>query len=383
MSDKKKIEEDEFFTQAEGELEQEYELPEFEGWEFAQEEGDYDYDSFYGKDEGEEEVEEEVEEDDEEDYFSIDDIDFSDFSGKNFKSSLSKVNKAIDRKGTKRGSLRKKSSLKRKKNLSDKSFSIKEKKLGKRKSESKLPKLVGERQSIPVKRSALIKGKPIKGKPEGKAIGKVIVPDDRKVIIEGVDKFMLSQVPQAELVKKISYYKGKKLNELILSIDNTNSAVDFDLELFNPSNPLDYLYSSGGNLNNRVQTASPDVAYSDILFNILANPTRIHNAQVVFSGVNSTPQINQAFIINQKRISGVTRIDPIQLALNIDPYQFFGKINYFKFSDTLDQPYVPNGMDVIRYKVLAGNLCNFCFFYEQIDLRQVFYKHKKFKAPQI
>ena len=112
------------------------------------------------------------------------------------------------------------------------------------------------------------------GKP-GKKINDVIVPTDRPVIVKGASDFIVSQ--KNDQIKNIGYYKGKKLKELIL-IFNNNSAVDFEVEIFQPSMPLDYLYSTGQNLNDKIQVAGGSVSYTDVLFNMLANPTFIPNA---------------------------------------------------------------------------------------------------------
>jgi hypothetical protein len=300
----------------------------------------------------EEEVEvEQVEDGSLDDYF-FDDIDFSEFSGKNFKSSLRKVNKAIDKRETKRKAPKKVQFAKTK------------------------PAPIGRKKvtNIPVKKKAVLNARATQYGGEAKTTKRVIVPSDRKVIIEGVDKFILSKSSQDDSIKNVGYHKGKKLKELILTLDNSGSAIDFNLELFNPSMPLDYLYSTSGNLNNKITTAGQDVSYSDVLFNILGNPTRIHNAKFVFSGASTTAQINQALIIKQKGINGYEKIDPVQLALQLDRYQFASNIVFFNIDDALGRPFIPNGMDVIQYKVLAGNICTFCFFYEQVDLRKVFYK---------
>ena len=96
-------------------------------------------------------------------------------------------------------------------------------------------------------------------------------------------------------IKDIGYYKCKKLKELVFIINN-NSAIDFDLELFNPSMPLDYLFSTSGNLNNKIVVAGGNVEYTDVLFNILANPMHIINAKFLFAGATLQQQINQPLI---------------------------------------------------------------------------------------
>jgi hypothetical protein len=257
------------------------------------------------------------------------DIDFSDFDGRDFKKSLKRVNKAIDKR-------------KKKKKVTD----------------------------IPVYRKATMRGKT----KQANTTKRVIVPDDREVIIEGVDKFILSKESKDDVIKNIGYYKGKKLKELILVLDNSASIIDFNLELFNPSMPLDYLYSTSGNLNNKITTAGVDVSYSDVLFNLLGNPAHIINAKFNFAGVNPTGQVAQTLIMKNKSINGYEKIEPINLNLQIDTMQVDGNLVFFAIADVLNRPFIPNGMDVIQYKVLAGNICTFCFYYEQKDLRKIFYK---------
>ena len=48
-------------------------------------------------------------------------------------------------------------------------------------------------------------------------MNRVLIPRDRKVIVEGVSKFILSD--KGEKAKKIGYYKGKKLRELNIIIN--------------------------------------------------------------------------------------------------------------------------------------------------------------------
>jgi hypothetical protein len=186
----------------------------------------------------------------------------------------------------------------------------------------------------------------------------------------------LSKGKQGDNVKNIGYYKGKKLKELVLTINN-NSALDFNLELFNPSEPLDYLFSTSGNLNNKIQVSGGIVSYSDVLFNILANPTHLVNAKFTFSGATYLNQINQPLIFKNKAITGEQIVEPMQLALKVDNMQVIQEIVFFDIYGALNRPFIPNGMDVIQYKVLAGNTVTFAFFYEQKDLRKFFYKEAR------
>jgi hypothetical protein len=264
----------------------------------------------------------------------IEDIDFSEIRGKDFKSSLSKVNKAYTKK-----------KATRQKPL-DKDFVVK-------------------------KRATLY------GKTEGGATAettkRIIVPSTQKVIIQGVDKFILGDDKCG--AKDIGYYKCKKLKELVFTMDN-NSAVDFNLELFNPSMPLDYLFSTSGNLNNKIQVAGGVVSYTDVLFNFLANPPHIVNAKFTFAGPSFLNQINQPLIFTNKSATGEQKVEPFQLQLEVDNMQVAQDIVFFDLN-TLNRPFIPNGMDIIKYKVLAGNTVTFAFYYRQKDIRKFYYEEAR------
>jgi hypothetical protein len=291
-------------------------------------------------------IEDNTQENDVED-IELEDIDFSDFSGGDFKRSLRKVNRAYDKTSKKKPT--KKSSVL-------KSNIAKKKKI----------------TNIPVNKRAIMYGKQ-KGNVEAKTTKRIIVPRTQEVIIEGVDKFILAN-KGAENVKNIGYCNGKKLKELILVLDNSNSLIDFNLELFNPSMPLDYLYSTSGNLNGKIQTANSDMSYTDVLYNLLGNPANILNCKFVFSGNQVASQISQPLIMKNKEINSEEKIEPIQLSLQIDNMQVANDIVFFDMFSKINRPFIPNGMDVIQYKVLAGNICTFCFYYEQKDLRRFFYE---------
>lgn len=269
----------------------------------------------------------------------LDDIDFSDFKGKSFKSSLHKVNKAVDRK----------------------------------KPKPKKKKMPLSKDFVVTKRATLY-GRGKSG--DAKTTKRIIVPSTQKVIIEGVDEFILGKSKQCDGVKNIGYYNCKKLKELVFTMNN-NSAIDFNLELFNPSMPLDYLFSTSGNINNKIQVAGGVVSYTDVLFNLLANPTHIVNAKFVFAGATLQQQISQPLIFKNKNMIGEQKVDPVQLQLKVDNLQVANDIVFFDLYGGLNRPFIPNGMDVIQYKVLAGNTVTFAFFYEQKDLRKFFYKEAR------
>ena len=114
----------------------------------------------------------------------IEDMDFSSFKGKNFKSSLSKVNNTYTKKKAKSPTTQKK-----KMPLSNEVF---------------------------VKKRATLYGKGRDG--SGKTTKRIIVPSTQKVIIQGVDKFILGDDKCG--IKDIGYYKCKKLKELVFIINN-------------------------------------------------------------------------------------------------------------------------------------------------------------------
>ena len=279
------------------------------------------------------------------------DIDFSEFKGNDFKSSLNKVNRSVT----------KKKALSKSKTRTTTTRKAPKKPLS---------------QDIGVKRRAILYGKQLSGGSEAKTTKRIIGPSTQKVIIQGVDKFILGKDEKCSDAKKIGYYKCKPLKELIF-IMNNNSALDFNVQLFNPSEPLDYLFSTSGNLNNKIQVAGDIVSYSDVLFNILANPTHLVNAKFTFSGATYQNQINQPLIFKNKRITGEQLVEPMQLALKVDNMQVIQEIVFFDIYNSLNRPFIPNGMDVIQYKVLAGNTVTFAFYYEQKDLRKFFFKEAR------
>ena len=207
----------------------------------------------------------------------------------------------------------------------------------------------------------------------GKKISKILVPSDKKVIVEGVSKFILSRSPQDEATKQIGYYKGKKLKELILLIDNTGPN-PFTVDLFNPSMPLDYLYNTSLNLNDKISVANSPVSYSDVLFNILANPTMIMNAVFVFGGLNPSLQQAKALKFVNKDMTGTQEITPVNISLQLDTMQVFSQTVNFHIKDALGRPFIPDGMETIKYDVLPGSYITMAFFYRQKSLKKFFYK---------
>lgn len=246
-----------------------------------------------------------------------------------------------------------------------------------KKSFNRVSRRIDSKKKSPKKIVNVSKGATIKGK---KPIAKVEVPSDRKVIVEGVSKFILSQKPEAESIKKLGYYNGQKLNEMTL-IFNNNSLLDFNLELFNPSMPLDYLYNTSLNLNNSIEVAGNSISYSDVLFNLLANPAFFVNAKFVVAGPQATQQLSVPLQVINKSIAGVEKVDPINIALQIDNMQVEANVIVFDIMKSLNRPYIPDGMDVVNYTILAGNTVTMNFWYKQVSLKKVFYKEARESRP--
>jgi hypothetical protein len=141
--------------------------------------------------------------------------------------------------------------------------------------------------------------------------------------------------------------------------------------------PLDYLYSTSQNLNNRIIVAGGNTSYSDVLFNILANPTMVINVQMVSAGAQVSNQNNQPIFVTNKNIEGVQRIFPVNIDLQVDNMQVANDIIYFNVFKAINRPFIPDGMDIIRYTVLAGMSVTMTFWYTQVSLKKVFYEEAK------
>ena len=275
---------------------------------------------------------------------SVFDFDYSSVKG-DFKSSMKKINKNLEHKKTTK---KIKSSPKFNKPLS---------------------------QEIPIFNKADISG----GR---KQLKKVFVDRERDLIVQKVEKFMLSKDNDVDSYKQIGYYKGKKLKELIIVVEN-NTTIPFNLELFNPSMPLDYLHSTSNDLNARVTIGggkNTDISYTDVLFNILANPTLIVNARLVAGGLTDQlvqNQLLQPLFFKNKNIEATEKIQPMQLSLHKDLMQTATDIVCFDIIHKLNRPFIPDGMDIVQYKVLAGATASFCFYYKQHSLKKFFFKEAK------
>jgi hypothetical protein len=308
------------------------------------------------------------------DYFedydnSISDIDFSNLAGKDFNRAFKQANKKVASKAIEKRALKRKPikgvgkkpiqkiprpqavrSVGRKKPLPPQA----------RRPKERLSRKIGVKSGAKINRAE-------------KKISRILVPADKKVIVEGVNKFILSQKPNDNAVKNIGYYKGKKLKELVLIFNNTTPN-PFTIELFNPSAPLDYLYNTAQNLNNKIEVAGNQVAYSDVLFNLLANPTIIPNCKFTFSGINVQQQRSIPLKVIDREITGEEFIQPLNLDLTIDNMQVSSDIVFFDVMKMLNRPFIPDGMDTIEYTVLPNMSVVMAFFFEQKSLKKAFYK---------
>ena len=263
---------------------------------------------------------------------AIDDIDFSSIQGKDFKKSFSKANRLVGKAVTKKS---RKSRVR--KPLTKKFF---------------------------VKHDASIEG-------GQKKLGKVIVPRDRELIIQGASEMILSE--GNNIAKTIGYHNGRKLKGVVITFNNT-SAIDFNLQLFNPSMPLEYLYSTSQNLNDKITVGGGEISYSNLLFNILANPLMIYNAKFTFEGSNISEQIAQPLVFINKNSQAYQKIEPVNVSLQVDPYQYLKNIVFFDIKDVLNRPFIPDGMDVIQYKVLAHQTVVMGFFFDQLQIKRIMYE---------
>lgn len=291
------------------------------------------YDGFFGK---KPENLDDFSEFEDENVLDIEDIDFSDLKGKTTKDKMKQISKKT-------------------------SYA---KIVPKKK---RLDKSVSKSRKIVAQKNVQYQFKKNKGK---NVTSSIILPNNQEVLIKGVNEFILGKnnAPQ----KNIGYYKGEKLKELVLIINN-DTPNDFTIEFFNPSAPLDYLYATTDNLNNKIKVAGDNkVAYSDMLFNILANPIFIPNAKFTLAGLRKVEQYNQPMIFKNKNLEGKEKIFPIQNALNIDITQSQDNIVYWDINKTLGRLFAPDGMDIMEYTILSGMYVVFAFYYKQISLNKVF-----------
>lgn len=316
------------------------------------------------------------------DYFedydnSITDIDFSNLAGKDFNKAFKQANKKVASKAIEKRALKRKPVVSKGKRPAVK---VARPQAGRpvmrkgvasqpsRRPKERLTKEIGVKRGAKINRAE-------------KKISRILVPADKKVIVEGVNKFILSQKPNDNAVKNIGYYKGRKLKELVLIFNNTTPN-PFNIELFNPSAPLDYLYNTSQNLNNKIEVAGNQVAYSDVLFNLLANPTIIPNCKFTFDGVNAQQQRTIPLKIIDREITGEEYIQPLNLDLTVDNMQVSANVIFFDIMQMLNRPYIPDGMDTIQYTVLPNMSVVMAFFFEQKSLKKAFYKVARDYKPQ-
>lgn len=283
---------------------------------------------------------------------TISDLDFSNVEGKDFKATFAKVNRKISKVIVPK----------------DREVIVEG-----RSREVRKPKPITAFVSKDKKR--ITKKGRVQQKNENFA-AKVIVPRDRKVIVEGVSKFILSDEKKHNQLRHVGYYKGEKLKEMVL-IFNNDSANDFIVDIFNMSMPLNYLYSTSLNLNNKIQVAGGNVQYSDLLYNLLGNPTMIPNCKFTFSGPSVAQQLAIPLEVTNQDIAGKEKIIPVNLSLKIDTFQVSKDLVFFDMQESLNRPFIPNGMDFISYKVLAGMTVTMAFFYKQVDMKKVFYEEAR------
>jgi subtilase family serine protease len=74
-----------------------------------------------------------------------------------------------------------------------------------------------------------------------------------------------------------------------------------------------------------------------------------------------------------KNAQGYKKIDPVNLSLKIDTMQVFNNVIAFDLQESLNRPFIPDGMDVINYTIYAGVKATLVFFYEQIHIKDVYY----------
>lgn len=210
--------------------------------------------------------------------------------------------------------------------------------------------------------------------------GSISVPSDREVIINGVNQFILDKQDCGALdLKSIGYCNGKKLKEMVFIINNEGN-IDFTAELFNPSTPMDYYQATSQNINDKISVAGQGVdgvQYTDVLSHMMSNPTRIINSRITITAPDNNKllaQRNINFGISQKDLRAYIDTTPINIPQLLDKFQFQSNIIAFNFAKELNRPYVPDGMDILRYTVLAGCTVSIAFYYEQKMLKKYFYK---------
>ena len=98
---------------------------------------------------------------------------------------------------------------------------------------------------------------------------------------------------------------------------------------------------------------------------------------VNFSGTQVSNQNNQSVFIKNKNIEGTETVFPINIDLQIDNMQVLNDIIYFNIHQAINRAFIPDGMDVIQYKVLAGMTVTMTFWYTQVSLKKFFYEEAR------
>jgi transposase len=183
-------------------------------------------------------------------------------------------------------------------------------------------------------------------------------------------------IPAAEGLYR---YMGPKIG-----VENVGFAaegnINYTVEFFNPSTPMDYYQATSQNINDKISVAGQNVngvQYTDVMWHMMSNPTRIINSKIVITAPNDTILFAQRdfnFGITQKDLRAYTDTEPINIPQLLDKFQFQSNILAFNFQNELNRPYVPDGMDILRYTILAGCTVSIAFYYEQKMLKKYFYK---------
>jgi len=144
--------------------------------------------------------------------------------------------------------------------------------------------------------------------------------------------------------------------------------------------PLDFLQSTSGNLNDKISIAGNSrISYTDVLHNLLGNPTLIANARVAITGPYVEDQTREKLTFINKAIDGEATVKPLQISLNKDTYQQQTDIVLFDIIGELNRVFIPDGMDIVQYRVLPQTTVTFCFYYKQISLKKQFFAEAREK----
>lgn len=214
-----------------------------------------------------------------------------------------------------------------------------------------------------------------------KTIRNVLVSKDQTLIINGVSDFILNKANDG--VRNIGYYKGEKLSKLLLTFNNTNGN-DLTIDIFNPNGIFKYFIANSQDLDDRIVVGDGGITYSEVLYNLLANPTIITGAKFQFqcnTQLQLTRQINEPLFFTNKDIRSYTAVKPS--TITIDAYQYLSNVVDFDILEEQNRPFFPNGTDTIRYNIYAGTTASMCFYYKQHVLIEEFFKLAKEKRKEL